>query len=594
MRAPSLAAILAALPVAIAPVEAARAGSAVAAPPPTAPAATAPSGTTAGATDGGAIRFTDVTAQSGIALTLTSGATPSTNVLEVKGGGLALIDFDNDGDLDLFVPNGATLADPEHGPGARLFRNDGALRFTDVTAASGIAHRRWSFGAAVGDVDGDGFDDLYIACFGPDALLRNRGDGTFEDITAASGLGDPRWGTSAAFADLDADGDLDLYVCNYLAVDPAKPLPNARFKGIEVLAGPRPYEPEPDAIYENTGVRDGTVRFVDRSAESGVAAVKPGFGLNLAILDLTGDGRPDIFVGNDSQPNNLFRNEGGFRFTDDGMRSGIAVNGDGSAQATMGIAVGDIDGNGRPDVFTTNFSSDTNTLHANLDGRSFDDRTNQFGLGAPSRRLCGWGAAFVDLDHDGDEDLLGVNGHVYPNATPETMDSSYAQPPLLMERVGARFIQRTAAGNWSLEPKVDRTAVFADLDHDGDVDAVIAGLNAPLRVIRNDHDAAGDWLVVIPRDARVGNRHAIGAVVEVAASAPAGDASASPATRTVQRRWILGGGPFQSNQAPEAHFGIPAGWETVDVVVRFPDQTVVERRGVRAGQRLLIERANQG
>jgi hypothetical protein len=214
MRAPSFAAILAALPVAIAPVAVARADSAVAAPPPSAPAATAPSGTSAVAADRGAIRFTDVTAQSGIALTLTSGATPSTNVLEVKGGGLALIDFDNDGDLDLFVPNGATLADPEHGPGARLFRNDGALRFTDVTAASGIAHRRWSFGAAVGDVDGDGFDDLYIACFGPDALLRNRGDGTFEDITAASGLGDPRWGTSAAFADLDADGDLDLYVCN--------------------------------------------------------------------------------------------------------------------------------------------------------------------------------------------------------------------------------------------------------------------------------------------------------------------------------------------------------------------------------------------
>ena len=529
-----------------------------------------------------AIRFTDVTAQSGIAFTLTSGATPSTSVLEVKGGGLALIDYDADGDLDLFVPNGATLADPNNGPGARLFRNDGALRFTDVTAASGIAHRRWSFGAAVGDVDGDGRDDLYIACFGPDALLRNKGDGTFEDITAAAGLGDPRWGTSAAFADLDADGDLDLFVCNYLAVDPARPLPNARFKGIEVLPGPRPYDPEPDAVYENTGVRDGTVRFVDRSAESGVAAAKPGYGLNVAILDLTGDGRPDIFVGNDSQPNNLFRNAGGFRFTDDGMRSGIAVNGDGSAQATMGVAIGDIDGNGRPDVFTTNFSSDTNTLHANLDGRSFDDRTNQFGLGAPSRRLCGWGAAFVDLDHDGDEDLLGVNGHVYPNATPETMDTSYAQPPLLMERIGTRFVQRTAAGAWALEPHVDRTAVFADLDHDGDVDAVIAGLNAPLRVIRNDHDAKDDWLIVVARDRRCGNRHAVGAIVELRAR------------DLVARRWIVGGGPFQSNNPPEAHFGVPASLGPVDVTVRFPDGTVVERRGVRLGQRLVIERDGAG
>lgn len=524
------------------------------------------------------MRFTDVTAASGIAMTLTSGGTPSRQILEVKGGGLALIDFDGDGDLDLFVPNGATLDDPEHGPGARLFRNDGAMRFTDVTEASGIRHTRWSFGATVGDIDADGHQDIFICCFGPNVLLRNRGDGSFEDVTDRAGVGDPSWSTSAAFADLDLDGDLDLYVCNYLAFDPGAPLPPARFKGQPVLAGPRGYAPAPDRIYENRG--DGV--FVERSGDCGLASVKPAFGLNLAILDFTGDGRPDILVGNDSQDNNLLVPDAPWRFTDNGLRSGIAVNGEGSPQATMGVAVADIDGNGRPDVFTTNFSSDTNTLHLNLDGRSFDDRTNQYGLGAPSRTQVGWGAGFFDFDHDGDEDLLAVNGHVYPQASRELMDSDYAQAPLLMAREGARFKPVPDAGAWDRVPAVDRTAVFADLDRDGDVDAVVAGLNAPLRVIRNDHDRSDDWIVVEPRDLRAGrgNRNAVGAMVELRAG------------ERVQRRWVVGGGPFQSNNAPEVHFGIGSdgagGRGPFEVVVRFADGAVARVEGVAPGRRIEV------
>ena len=525
-----------------------------------------------------AIRFTDVTAQSGIHFTPTSGAVPSTTVLEVKGGGLALIDYDGDGDLDLFVPNGATLANPEAGPGARLYRNDGAMRFTDVTAASGITHRRWSFGATVGDVDGDGHDDIFIACFGPNVLLRNKGDGTFEDISARAGVADARWGTSAAFADLDGDGDLDLYVCNYLDFDPTRPMLPARFKGMQVLSGPRGYPPAHDAIYENRG--DGT--FVDRSADSGIAAVKPGFGLNLAILDFTGDGRLDIYVGNDSHPSNLFVQESPWRFRDDGLRAGIAVNAEGIEQATMGVAVGDVDGNGRPDVFTTNFSSDTNTLHLNLDVRNFDDRTNQFGLGAPSRTLVGWAAGFFDFDHDGDEDVLVVNGHVYPQATKAAMDSDYAQRPLLMERRGARFHALAEAGAWKLDPHVDRTAVFADFDLDGDIDVIIAGLNEPIRVIRNDHDRRDDWIIVVPRDTRkgVGNRHAVGAAVEVTVAG------------ATQRRWIVGGGPFQSNSAPEAHFGVPVDAAPILVTVRFPDGFVRVVEVASGGRRVVVERGD--
>jgi hypothetical protein len=527
-------------------------------------------------------RFTDVSASSGIELTPTSGAHPRELILEVKGGGLGLVDFDRDGDLDLFVPNGATLADPERGPGARLYRNDGGLRFTDVTETSGIRHTRWSFGVAVGDVDGDGFDDIFIACFGPDVLLRNKGDGTFEDISARASLADDGWSTSAAFADLDADGDLDLFVCRYLEFDPARPLPPASFKGMAVIAGPKGYEPARDLVYENLG--DG--RFAERSREWGFAAARSAFALNLAVLDFSGDGILDVYVGNDSQASHLFvaeRGEGGaIRFADQGLRSGIGVNGEGLEQATMGVAVADVDGNGRPDLFTTNFSSDTNTLHLNLDGRSFDDRTNQFGLGAPSRTMVGWAAGFADFDHDADEDLFVVNGHVYPQATKQAMDSDYAQPPQLFVRDGRRFAVAPTAGAWTPAPEVGRTAVFADLDLDGDIDIVSAGLDAPIRVLRNDHDQADDWIVVTPRDSRPHGaaRDIVGAVVELRPR----DGGA------VQRRFITAGGPFQSTATREAHFGAPPALGAVDIVVRFLDGTEVLVDSAPRGRRISVDR----
>jgi hypothetical protein len=248
----------------------------------------------------GALHFTDATARSGIALTLTSGGQVPTQVLEVKGGGVALFDCDNDGDLDLFVPNGATLDAPAAGPGARLFENLGGLRFRDATAERGIAFRGWGMGVAVGDVDGNGFDDLYIAAYGPDALLLNDGK-RFTDATAAAGLGDARWGTAAAFGDLDGDGDLDLYVANYLEFDPLHPPPGATFRGQPVFAGPKGLAPAADALYENLGGG----RFRDASASSGIAAVRPSYGLGVAILDFDADGRQDVFVGNDSMPSFL-------------------------------------------------------------------------------------------------------------------------------------------------------------------------------------------------------------------------------------------------------------------------------------------------
>jgi hypothetical protein len=266
------------------------------------------------------------------------------------------------------------------------------------------------------------------------------------------------------------------------------------------------------------------------------------------------------------------------------MRSGIATNMEGLEQATMGIAIADVDGNARPDVFTTNFSSDTNTLHLNLDGSFFDDRTAQFGLAAISRPLVGWAAGFFDFDHDGDEDLLVVNGHVYPQASKETMDSEYEQRPLLMERRGGRFEPVREAGAWKLEPHRDRTAVFADLDRDGDIDIVIGELDGPLRIIRNDHDRPDDWVQVRLADRRkgIGNRHGIGAVVT---ATPAGETAAAADAKS-QRRWLWAGGPFMSNADSLAHFGVRG---PTKLEVLWPDGRR-EERVVQPGAAVEFER----
>jgi hypothetical protein len=546
-------------------------------------------GVTPGDATGGAprLRFTELGGEeTGLDMVMVSGAMPSTEILEVNGGGLGLLDYDRDGDLDLFVANGATMDDPEAGPGSRLYENRGGLRFHDVTTAVGISLRRWAMGVTVGDYDGDGWDDIHVTCYGPNVLLRNEG-GRFADVTESAGVGDPRWATSSAFGDLDRDGDLDLYVVNYLVFDIAdRPRPS-RFKGVPVMGGPHGLAAQHDVLYENLG--DGTFRDVTTAA--GCLPSAPGYGLGVVILDFDGDGGQDIFVGNDSMNNLLLGNLGGMRFEEVGGVRGIAANTDGGEQATMGIAIADVDGNGFADVFTTNFSSDTNTLQLNLDGTFFDDRTMQFGLGMISRPYLGWSCGFYDFDLDGDEDLLIVNGHVYPQATMEAMDSAYRQPPLLFERAGRRFVRVTDpdAGAFLSAPRSSRAAAFGDLDGDGDVDAVIGDLNGPIRLLRNDCPG-GPWLIVELRDGPApsggdaggasgggGGHTGLGGRVEVVCDG------------VVQRRWLYSGG-YQGTNAPHACFGLPGAATAVTVQVTWPDGEAQQLADVAVNQHLVVVR----
>ncbi len=516
------------------------------------------------------IHFTEVAVASGIDFVTTSGKTPARQILEVKGGGVGLIDFDDDGDLDVFVPNGATLEVPVRGPGCRLFENLGSLQFRDATESAGLRFDRWGIGVAVGDIDSDGHDDIYITCYGPNALLRNTGDGRFEEITESAGVGGGSvWSAAAAFGDLDGDGDLDLHVANYLDFDIAHPPGPSWFKGAPVFRGPHGLPPEHDLLYENLGGG----RFRDISEQAGLREATPAYGLGTVILDFTGDGRPDIYVGNDSTPNFLWVNQGDLKFVERGVATGIAFNVDGSEQSTMGIAIADVSGNGFPDLFTTNFSNDTNTLHVNHEGRFFDDETRRYGLGMLSFPYVGWAAEFHDFDHDGDEDLLIFNGHVYPNASIESMDSTLREPALLYRREDAGFsrVESVEAGPWLDELHCDRGAAFGDLDGDGDIDVVVTELGGRVRLLRNDCKAAG-WLIV----ELVGN--AFGSKVEVTAGA------------ALVRRFVHSGGSFISASASAAHFGGLGAVTTVDLEITWPDGHRQRRDGVAIDQHLVVDR----
>jgi enediyne biosynthesis protein E4 len=501
---------------------------------------------------------------------------------ESIGGGIGLLDFDGDGWLDVYAVQGGRLppeAKPNGMDGDHLFRNRHDGTFEDVTIASGIAAmpRGYGHGVAVGDYDNDGRPDLFLTRWRSYALYRNKGDGTFEDATQRAGLGGARgWPTSAAFGDLDNDGDLDLYVCHYVQwdLDQSPPCPDPDHPGHNVYCVPRAFEAEPDRVYRNDGGR-----FVDVTKEAGIVDTD-GRGLGVVIADLDADGRPDIFVANDMTANNLHHNLGGFRFADIGVESGVASNAGGGYQAGMGIACGDLNGDGRPDLVVTNFYGESATFYENLGDCLFADRSAAVGLTAPTRFLLGFGASFLDANNDGRLDLALANGHVndYSPAIP------YAMPAqLFLGGAGGRLTDASACGGacWT-ETRVGRGLAVGDLDNDGRTDVLILSQNGPLALFHN-LGPSGHFLTLQLRGT-TSNRDGVGAVVRVT----------SPGVS--QTHWRIGGGSFLSTSDSRIHIGLGTGSipSAVAVEVRWPSGKIDRHDALKIdGFHQLVERETQ-
>ena len=527
----------------------------------------------------GEVTFTDITKSSGITFFHVS-APDKKYILESMSGGVALIDFDRDGLLDVYLVNSPTVATAGDPRSARseLWRNRGDGTFADVTDKAGVGYPGWGMGVAAGDVDNDGWDDLYVTCYGRNRLYRNNGDGTFADLTDKAAVGDPRWSAGAAFADYDLDGRLDLFVANYVDIR-LDALPEfgkgkfCEFHGIPVQCGPRGLPGSGDSLYRNAG--NGT--FADVSTGAGVSDPAGRFGLGVMWSDFDGDGRPDVFVANDSGPNFLYKNNGDGTFTDVGVESGTAFSDDGKEQGSMGVAIGDYNHTGRWSIFVTNFSDEYNAFYRHEKGFLFTDVSFASQTGRASLPFVGWGTHFFDYDNDGWLDLLAVNGHVYPQVERAGSSASYRQRKLLYRNNrNGTFTETTSAGGPAMTaPAVSRGSAAGDLDNDGDLDLVINNLDGAPGVLRNDGGNAHNFLSV-DLAGRAGNRSAIGAVVTVRA----GD--------LVQRAERRSGGSYLSHNDMRLHFGLETRTAIDAVEVRWPNGTVQRFTEVRANSFIRI------
>jgi enediyne biosynthesis protein E4 len=507
------------------------------------------------------VDFRDMAAQAGLtAITVSGTEDRKRYILETTGTGIALFDYDNDGRIDVFLPNGATLdAAGDSQPTAHLYRNVGGLRFEDVTARAGLGRAGWGQGVCAADYDNDGHRDLFVTYYGQSVLFRNRGDGAFEDVTGAAGLGvtAARYDTGCSFFDYDLDGRLDLAVTSYLEFDRAKiPEPGAggycQWKGIPVMCGPRGLPFARNRLFHN----EGKGRFRDVSDASGIGRTKNCYGFTVVSSDFDNDGYPDLYVACDSTPSLLHRNRKDGTFEEVGLLSGVALNEDGQEQGGMGVAVADYDEDGDMDIVKTNFSDDVPNLYHNNGDGTFEDRVLQSGLGGYVQ-FVGWGVHMPDVDHDGRRDLLMINGHVYPEAD-RTPEIRYRQPRLLYWHVGGgkfRDLSRAAGAGISAALS-SRGSAMGDLDGDGSLEVVIANMGAPPSLLKN-HGQRQHWLLV-RLVGTTANRDAIGARVRV-------QAGGRPLSGEVQS-----GSSYISQNDSRVHVGLGAS-ETYDrIEVAWP------------------------
>ena len=530
------------------------------------------------------IRYSDFAGQSGIVHSNTYGGRSRKDyILETTGNGAAIFDFDGDGWSDLLFTNGRTLEQDENAQPAALvlYRNDGTGHFSDVTAKAGLETKGWAQGLCVGDFDNDGHPDVLATFYGHNRLYRNSGSG-FSDVTARAKLpaSGTRWGAGCSFLDYDLDGWLDLFVANYVDLDLGKtPKPgqnaNCFWKGIPVMCGPRGLPFGHNVLYHNQ--RDGT--FVDVSEPAGI--LKPGgrYGLGVVASDFDNDGWTDIYVACDQTPSLFYRNRGNGTFEERGSQAGVAYNFDGHAQAGMGVAVADYDGNGFFDIVKTNFSGDLPSLYNNEDGKFFSDLSKQAGLAA--NQLLGWGVLFLDVDEDGRKDLLLANGHVYPEVDTASTGDRYLQKTLLYRNLGnGRFSDISDVSGpafKSLRP--GRGMASGDLDGDGHPEVVIVNMNERPNLLKNEGSV--QHAIVVSLVGTTSNRSAIGARVTLEAGG------------LRQMDEVRSGGSFYSHSDLALHFGVGRAATLDDLDVRWPNGKIQSWQDLPVDHRLVVTEGSQ-
>jgi hypothetical protein len=521
----------------------------------------------------GPIVFEDVSEKAGLTHWTHKMGTPEKKyIVETKGSGVGLIDYDNDGWLDIYVVNGSTfdaLDGKETPPHAALFHNNHDGTFTDVAVKAGVTNDRWGTGVSIADYDNDGWPDIYVSNWGQNRLYHNNHNGTFTDVAEKAGVQLGNWSTGTTWGDYDGDGKLDLFVAGYVHYD-RNNLPTSdtdgtvnaycTFRGEPVACGPRGLKGEPDHLFHNNG--DGT--FTDVSDKAGVSD-KPGYyGLGAVFVDINNDGKPDLLVGDDSTPNYLYINKGDGTFEDDSYASGFAVNGVGQETASMGIAVGDYKNNGMVDIFDTTFSDNYKPLYNNEGDANVTDVSYDMGLGEITVPFLSWGDAFIDYDNDGWKDLLMSDGHVYPEADKYAWGTSWKQRPMLFHNMDGKKFEPVPAveGTGLADVIAGRGMAIGDLFNDGKLDAVINVMDGHPVLLRNVSPDHNHWIEMKLVGGPKSPRDAVGATVYVTANG------------MKQREDVLSGGSYLSSNDPRPHFGLGTATKVDDIEIHWPSGKV--------------------